>query len=102
MVVNPLTGRKIKKNGPTYKKLVKQGKISKPKGKKSYKEIPLKHFCGTAAGKSQRSFPVDSPRKAVAALSKIRFANNKAGLKRCVYRIAKQEGWLHDGKIKLN
>jgi 2-cysteine adaptor domain len=110
-MINPISGRKIKKNGPTYKKLVKQGKIksvSKKRSgrkvyvKKEYREIPLNHFCGTAAGKSARSFPVNSPRRAVAALSKIRFAKNKIGLRKCVFAIAKKEGWLHDGKIKLD
>ena len=59
-----------------------------------YKNIPKNLFCGPAGGACEGTFPVSTRRQAVSALSYSRNAPNPEGIRKCVYKIAKQKGWL--------
>lgn len=118
MVRSPKSGRWILANGPTAQRLRAQGWSLPPpvvrvvrskyaKGCSNARRpgrtsLPLHVFCGPAGGACDRSYPVTSPQKAVAALSRAWRAPNPSGLRRCVRGIARRKGWLDSqGKIKL-
>lgn len=62
--------------------------------------IPENEFCGPEGGSCPFTYPVDSPRHMIAALSYSNYAPNVEGLRRCVYRKAKERGFLReDGTI---
>lgn len=63
--------------------------------------IPKSFFCGKAAGKGEFDYPVNTPGRAIAALSYARYAPNQAGLKKCVERVAKREGWYDADAKKI-
>jgi len=125
---SPKTGRQILVNGPTYLKLAKSktwgtklhprasSATSKGKSKSGSKSggcsnqnkyidkgIPSNRFCGTEGGSCPSTFPVNTPLRARAALAYSRHAPNPAGIRRCVHRIAQQEGWedSQTGKLKM-
>ena len=50
----------------------------------SYKDVSKSKFCGPAGGAPPGSFPVDSVKRARAALSYAHNAPNPAGIKACV------------------
>lgn len=66
--------------------------------------IPRNLFCGPAGGARPGSFPVNTPRRAVAALSYARKAPNPEGIKGCVKKIAVRKGWYDSrtGRILLS
>lgn len=49
-----------------------------------YKKVAKKSFCGPAGGSPEGSYPVDSKKRARAALAYARNAPNPKGIKRCV------------------
>lgn len=51
-----------------------------------YKKVPKGEFCGKAGGASPGSYPVNTKKRARAALSYARNAPNPSGVKACVYR----------------
>ncbi|AGV01747.1 hypothetical protein C8_398 [Cannes 8 virus] len=105
-LVNPKTGRKILRGGPTHLALLEKGVIPKEepfhltkKGTlpgasnvRKYRKEHLKDsdFCGTVPG----SFPVNTEGRARAALSYARNDMNPERVKACVYSKAKREGWF--------
>ena len=127
--INPKTGKRILVNGPTYLKLAKDSRWASrlspspspearqtPKGKsrsgsksggcanqRKYigKGIPESKFCGPEGGSCPYTFPVNTPKRARAALAYSRHAPNPEGIRECVYRRASQEGWLDRSTGKL-
>jgi hypothetical protein len=128
--INPKTGKRILVGGPTYVKLAKTKWADKlsprpsaelregPKGRGKSgskaggcsrqhkyigKGIPEAMFCGLEGDACAYTYPVNTPRRAVAALAYARHAPNPAGIKRCAKRIAKEKGWIdpQTGKIKV-
>lgn len=51
-----------------------------------YKDVSKSAFCGKAGGSSPGSYPVNTKKRARAALSYARNAPNPEGIKACVYR----------------
>ena len=49
-----------------------------------YKKVPKGEFCGKAGGSSAGSYPVNSKKRARAALAYARNAPNPSGIKACV------------------
>ncbi|ALX27627.1 hypothetical protein GMAR_ORF253 [Golden Marseillevirus] len=100
-LVNPETGRNILVGGKTHNSLIQRGilPIAKPvkKGQggsnvKKYKKEHLKpkDFCGTVPG----SFPVNTEKRAKAALSYARNDPNPERVKKCARQKAKEMHWF--------
>lgn len=51
-----------------------------------YKNVKKKNFCGPAGGAPKGSYPVNTKKRARAALAYARNAPNPSGIKKCVYR----------------
>lgn len=51
-----------------------------------YKTVSPKKFAGASGGANKYSFPIDSEKRAKAALSRAHFAPNPEGIKAKVYR----------------
>ena len=67
-----------------------------------YKDVPKELFCGSAGGSSSRSYPVNTPERARAALAYARFARDPEGVRKCVRKIASKKGWLDEkGRIHM-
>lgn len=64
--------------------------------------IPPGFYCGKEGGANPQSFPVNTPKRAIAALSYSRYAPNPEGIKICARRVAKEHGWLDEttGRIR--
>ena len=92
-VINPITGRKIKKNGETHKRLKSSG-IRTRKCPNKYPNLPASDFCGEAGGACKRMYPVNTSGRARSALAYARYAPNPVGIKKCVYKRAAKEGWF--------
>nr|WNL49698.1 hypothetical protein MarFTMF_182 [Marseillevirus sp.] len=104
--INPKTGRKILRGGPTYEALLKQGITPKEKkytltkkgtlpGASNVRKYRKEHlrssdFCGTVPG----SFPVNTEGRARAALAYARNDMNPERVRACAYAKAKREGWF--------
>ena len=58
-----------------------------------YSDVDKDDFCGPAGGAAPGTYPVDSEKRARAALSYAHNAPDPEGIKRCVYRKAKEHGW---------
>ena len=132
-VVNPETGRWITKYGKTYEKVFgsavraanvknfdarRETETSPNRGmrkgnstpgctnadRNKYPEVKESDFCGREGGtRCDRSFPVNSPKRARAALAYARHAPNPEGIRRCVARKVREHGWSDaSGKIKMN
>ena len=82
-VVNPSTGRKIKRDGPTHRKLKSKGIDVCPN---KYPHVASKNFCGSEGGSCARSYPVNTTKRARAALAYAHYAPDQEGLKRCARR----------------
>lgn len=109
-VYNPDTGRAILRNGPTHKNLMSRHPGMKfrnapsphrrttacPKYKKS-KYDNVKVFCGTC----KKTFPVDTPLRARAALAYARHDRHPAAVRKCVMKHARDMGWVVNGKIHI-
>ena len=69
-----------------------------------YKDVPNSMFCGPEGGACPGTYPVNTPKRARAALSYARHAPNPEGIRRCTYRKANQQGWVDPttGKLKMN
>lgn len=100
-LVNPETGRNILYGGKTHLNLVRRGILPKEepvrKGAggsnvRKYKKehLPASDFCGTVPG----SFPVNTERRAKAALSYARNDVNPERVRECARRKAKRMGWF--------
>lgn len=74
-------------------------KVSKRTPKHAKEGLPKSAFCGKAAGRGEYDYPVNTPGRAIAALSYARYAPNKEGLRKCVEKVAKREGW-YDAQAK--
>ncbi len=59
-----------------------------------YKNIPAHLFCGSAGGAARYSYPVNSRKRAIAALSYAHRAPRPQGIRDCVHKIAASKGWL--------
>jgi len=59
-----------------------------------YSDVDKDDFCGPAGGAAPGTYPVNSEKRARAALSYAHNAPDPEGLKNCVYRKAKQHGWF--------
>ena len=59
-----------------------------------YPNVSKDDFCGPAGGAPEGSYPVNSERRARAALSYAHNAPDPEGIKKCVYRKAKKHGWF--------
>lgn len=73
--------------------------------KNKYKDVPDNEFCGKEGGKDCRyTYPVNTKKRAVSALSYARHAPDPNSLRECVRRHAKEKGWLdlETGEIKLD
>lgn len=51
-----------------------------------YKNVKKGEFCGPAGGAPGSSYPVNSKKRARAALAYAHYAPNPSGIKKCVYR----------------
>jgi hypothetical protein len=102
-VYNPFTKRIVTVGGAAYKKY--ESLLSKfphyrtkgqckpivrmtGRGGEKYSEVAAEDFCGTAAGKSPRSFPINTLGRLHAAESYKRYANDQQGLMSCIRRVA--------------
>ena len=118
-VQSPETGRPILLNGPTYLRLASTKKWatklknakrtrrpakSQARGSSNAGKYPtVKTFCGPAGGAKAGTYPVNSPKRARAALAYARHAPNPKGIKKCVKEIAKKKGWTDaKGTIKMS
>jgi len=61
-----------------------------------YDDVSKGDFCGPAGGAPEGSYPVNSEKRARAALSYAHNAPDPEGIKRCVYRKAKEHGWFDE------
>ena len=59
-----------------------------------YSDVDKDDFCGPAGGAAPGTFPVNSEKRARAALSYAHNAPDPEGIKNCVYRKAKKHGWF--------
>ena len=67
----------------------KESKMRKKAGGSNvgkYKNVKKGEFCGPSGGAPAGSFPVNTKKRAKAALSYARHAPNPEGIKKCVYR----------------
>jgi hypothetical protein len=51
-----------------------------------YKNVKKGEFCGPAGGSPAGSYPVNTKKRARAALAYAHYAPNPSGIKKCVYR----------------
>ncbi len=81
----------------------KTGHRSVRKSRYDKEHLSKEMFCGPSGGASPKSYPVNTPKRAVAALSYARYAPNPEGIKQCARRVAREHGWLDDasGSIRL-
>ena len=61
-----------------------------------YSDVDKDDFCGPAGGAAPGTYPVNSEKRARAALSYAHNAPDPEGIKRCVYRKAKEHGWFDE------
>ena len=61
-----------------------------------YPNVDKDDFCGPAGGAPEGSYPVNSEKRARAALSYAHNAPDPEGIKRCVYKKAKEHGWFDE------
>tara|TARA_R100000988_G_scaffold101927_1_gene75898 strand:+ start:14 stop:1456 length:1443 start_codon:yes stop_codon:yes gene_type:complete len=59
-----------------------------------YPNVSKDDFCGPAGGAPEGSYPVNSEKRARAALAYAHNAPDPEGIKNCVYRKAKKHGWF--------
>lgn len=60
-----------------------------------YKNIPKNEFCGKYGGeKCEYTYPVNTPKRAIAAMSYARHAPNPEGIRRCVRHHSEKKGWI--------
>lgn len=65
-----------------------------------YSGVSSDLFCGPAGGSCEGTYPVNTPGRAIAALSYARYAPNPEGIRTCARKIAKEKGWMNsEGKI---
>ena len=104
-MISPVTERVIKKNGPAYRQLLKEGIVAteKPKFKPESKYSPHTHesgpFCGKLAGSSKNtSYPVDSSGRAKSAIARSGNIATHGGdpdiIKRCSCNMARHNHWF--------
>lgn len=97
MKKKPVVKDKLNSKSSKSVKIAKNVRVSKAKkasmGKKpggsnvgEYKKVSKKDFCGPAGGSPEGSFPVNTKKRARAALSYARNAPNPSGIKKCVYK----------------
>ena len=69
---------------------------TKPGGSNAgdYPNVDKDDFCGPAGGAPEGSYPVNSEKRARAALAYAHNAPDPEGIKNCVYRKAKKHGWF--------
>ncbi|BAU80289.1 hypothetical protein A9K97_gp062 [Tokyovirus A1] len=105
-LINPKTGKKILRGGPTHISLVQRGILPEEKpleltkkgtlpGASNVKKYRKEHlrdsdFCGTVPG----SFPVNTEKRARAALAYARNDMDPERVRACAYAKAKREGWF--------
>jgi hypothetical protein len=68
------------------KKIAKKRKKPGSSNVGKYKDVSPKSFCGKAGGSSKYSYPVNTKKRARAALAYAHYAPNPSGIKKCVYR----------------
>jgi len=94
--------RVIKKESP--KRVVKKEAPKRVVRKSRYAKegIPEELFCGTYGGARAGSYPVNTPGRAIAAMSYARYAPNPQGIRECARRVAASKGWVNEktGRIK--
>ena len=61
-----------------------------------YSDVDKDDFCGPAGGAAPGTYPVNSEKRARAALSYAHNAPDPEGIKRCVYKKAKEHGWFDE------
>jgi len=67
-----------------------------------YSDVDKDDFCGPAGGAAPGTYPVNSEKRARAALSYAHNAPDPEGIKRCVYRKAKKHGWFEEPEDEEN
>lgn len=67
-----------------------------------YSDVDKDDFCGPAGGAAPGTYPVDTEKRARAALSYAHNAPDPEGIKRCVYRKAKKHGWFEEPEDEEN
>jgi len=90
--------------GPEYAQVPYSGIVgneedeedTKPGGSNAgdYPNVDKDDFCGPAGGAPEGSYPVNSEKRARAALAYAHNAPDPEGIKNCVYRKAKKHGWF--------
>ena len=97
----PRGGKYYIKNG--RKIYVKSKELSKKNRKSAaagcsnrgkYKNVDPKFFCGPSGGACDGTYPVNTKARARAALAYARHAPNPQGIRNCVRRISRQQGWV--------
>jgi len=79
----------------------KESKMQKKKGSSNageYKDVAPSKFCGAAGGASKYSYPVNTKKRARAALAYARNAPNPAGIRKCVKKKFPSVGAKKKGK----
>jgi hypothetical protein len=77
------------------KEVPKKRVVKVRKSRYSKEGIPKELFCGPSGGTRAGSYPVNSPGRAIAAMSYARYAPNPQGIKECARRIALSKGWVN-------
>ena len=67
-----------------------------------YSDVDKDDFCGPAGGAAPGTYPVNTEKRARAALSYAHNAPDPEGIKRCVYRKAKKHGWFEEPEDEEN
>lgn len=63
--------------------------------KAKYKDVPENEFCGIEGGeKCKYTYPVNTRKRAIAAMSYSRHAPNPKGIRICARRHAEEKGWI--------
>jgi len=63
--------------------------------KNKYKDVPEDEFCGQEGGEECKyTYPVDTPKRAIAAMSYARHAPDPSAIRRCARRHAEEKGWI--------
>jgi len=91
-LINPNTGRKIKRNGKTHQQLLAKGAIVRT-GKYAAEGLSSTDFCGPAGGARPGSYPVNTPGRARAAKAYAHYAPNPEGIRQCADSKEKRMGW---------
>jgi hypothetical protein len=112
VIINPMTGKKIFVGGPTYKKLKQDPrykatvakraakakrigyKVSKAKRTRSRYTKKDRPFCGTKGGAGPMTYPINTKKRILNALSRSVNAPNPKVIRKCATNYVVKRGWM--------